>query len=118
MLPSSVKGSCSIEEMQPEDLLDAVRSTCDRLQSSPGQDAGSQLPGKGIVYDPLGVGHERFLEFTFQDISEAAAAKSDKDRDRHTTNALMNARRCLLCLVDQYLLRDALSYVKNAPQEE
>jgi hypothetical protein len=103
-MPVPIKGECSIEEMAPEDLLSAVRTVV------PGEETG-------ILYQPIGVGYERFLGFAVEDISQAAGVTVSADRDRHVTNALMSARRSLSCLVDQYLLRDALSYVKNPPTE-
>src|SRR4030095_8775566 len=99
-----MQGSCSVEELEPPDLLDAVRTV------SPGHETG-------ITHEPIGVGYERFLGFAIQDILQAREAPSPEDRERHATNALMNARRCLLCLTDQYLQRDAFSYVKDAPRE-
>jgi hypothetical protein len=65
---------------------------------------------------PLGLGYAVFLEWAVKDI-EAAADASHHQTTRFSVSALMNARRSLSCLVDQYLARDCFALCRDAPSE-
>jgi hypothetical protein len=65
----------------------------------------------------LGLGYEPFMRWSTQDIEAAACATNADQRMRFTVSALMNARRALSCLADQYLFRDGFVFCRDAPRE-
>src|SRR5207253_7357268 len=67
---------------------------------------------EGIIRNPIGLGHELFLNWALQDI-EASSLMTGGDRDRASVNAIMNARRALACLMDQYWQRDGFEFCYN-----
>lgn len=99
-----VDSVCHFEPVEPADLLSAVRSLTTR-------------GGSYLLHEPIGAGFETFLDWSLKDIEAAANAKDSGDRLRYATNAIMTSRRCLSCVVDQYLLRDGISLCKDAPRD-
>ena len=103
----SIKGTCQFESMDANDLFLAVET----LSSH------SSLCRMGVYHDKIGDGFERFLEWAIVDINTAAKDTILESQARLATNAVMNARRALSCLVDQYLLRDGFAFCKNPPRD-
>lgn len=87
-----------------EDALDPVE-----------QHAGG-LHATRMILQPIGVGHEPFLEWALKDVRLAGDAESAGKQARYSTSALMNARRALSCLVDEFLARDGYAYCMDAPK--
>lgn len=85
------------------DLLSAVRTN-------------TRLLSRTVLRMPqLGVGFETFLRWATEDVGTKIA---DPDQEtRFAVSALMNARRSLSCLMDQYLLRDGFNLCTDAPRE-
>jgi hypothetical protein len=65
----------------------------------------------------LGLGYEPFLKWSVQDIDTAATTTSPEQQVRFSVNAIMNARRSLSCLADQYILRDCFAFCSDVPRE-
>lgn len=96
---------CTFESLDPSDVVSAINTNSKPLSRT-------------IVRVPqLGIGYEPFLRWAVQD-AEAAAQTTDPDQQiRFSVSALMNARRSLSCLADQYLRRDGLAFCRNVPHE-
>lgn len=56
------------------------------------------------------------MDWAVCDIQIAMDSPLETDQVRHRANAMMNARRAVSCLVDQYLLRDGFARCKNPPR--
>lgn len=97
-----VQGTVNFEPVQPVDLLDAARSIEGR-------------GGEGRVVAAPGDGPDKPLGWAVSDIKLAGTADDRSDRDHLATNAILNARRALACLVDWYLRRDCFALCKDAP---
>ncbi len=100
----AVKPNVEFEELCPADLSSALRSL-----SWSGRD--------GLIHAPIGAGFECFLRWSVEDIEAAQVAGDNAVRARHSTNAVMSARRSLSCLVDQYLRRDGIAHCRDAPKD-
>lgn len=59
----------------------------------------------------------RFLAGRFRTVKAAAASTESDQQLRFSVSALMNARRSLSCLADQYLFRDCFAFCGDAPHE-
>src|SRR5260370_41079444 len=98
------KGTVIFEQIDPDDLPSGVNS----------------LGGDGaqsVFVDPPGnVDHQ--LGWAITEIISARNAGNLPDRERHSTNAVLAARRALACLVDWYITRDCFSLCKGAPKTE
>ncbi len=103
-MQQAVEPDCEFEELDPADLLSALRSM-------------TWTVGSLIIHDAIGAGFDRFLSWAVDDIHAAKVADDADSRARHATNAVMSARRCLSCLVDQYLMRDGIASCRNPPKE-
>ncbi len=90
------------EALHPDDVLSAVNA-----QSLPRWRSA-------VLLKPQGIGHQLLLDWAVADIDQARAA-TGQDQRRHATNAVLNARRALSCLVDEFLFRDAFNFCKDAP---
>jgi len=97
------QGNCNIENLHADDLLDALRT----LKGKDGTGVHVPAPGDGV---------EKLLGWSMNDIHTAAMCGDKEEQERHATNAVVNARRALACLVDWYLARDGFAYCKNAPK--
>jgi len=96
--------ACSFESLDPSDIALAISTNSKPLS-------------KTVVRVPqLGAGYEPFLRWAVQDI-EHAVASPEPEQMRFATSALMNARRSLSCLTDQYLLRDGFPFCKDRPSQ-
>jgi hypothetical protein len=95
---------CSFESLDPKDITSAIKTN------------KKQLSRNMVQVAPLGLGYTAFLEWAIQDI-EAAADANHHQKARFSVSALMNARRSLSCLVDQYLARDCFALCRDAPSE-
>ena len=96
---------CSFESLHPEDLAASIKTSSGRLSR--------QL----VSIAPLGLGYEQFLKWSIQDIDAASASANADQMMRYSVNALMNARRSLSCLADQYLVRDCFRFCRDVPRE-
>lgn len=96
----SLSPICSFEILDPKDIPSAIQSNS--------RNVSKQL----IRIAPLGLGYETFLKWAVQDIDAA----SGPETVRFSVNALMNARRSLSCLADQYLLRDCFTFCSDVPR--
>ncbi len=94
----------TFEKLDPSDLLTAISSF-------------PKLPCFHLVHKEVGIGYNTLLNWALSDLQSAEAASSGDDRLRFCVNSLMNARRALSCLADQYLLREAICFCKDAPKE-
>jgi hypothetical protein len=94
-----------IEDLDPKDLVSAAKTSSQNLRRT-------------ICHlQPLGAGFEAFLRWSLNDISAARQSPIADTQSRFCVNALMNARRALSCLVDQYLARDGFAFCSDAPSE-
>lgn len=98
----ALHGHCSFEDVSAADLLDAAGTL-------------RGLPGHGVYVSPPGNGVDRPLGWAVNEIAQAVVEPSPDDRDRLATDAVVNARRALACLVDWYLTRDGFVYCRDAP---
>src|SRR2546430_8314334 len=99
----AIKGTCEFEVLDTNDILSAIQTL-------------SGPPGAGLHHRRLGDGFERFLEWAIVDINAAAQGTNPESQARLATNAVMNARRALSCLVDQYLVRDGFAFCTKPPE--
>lgn len=90
----------SEQEIDPADLSSALQT----LKPS---------ERRSVTHEPIGLGHEKLLDWALYDIAEATKAGTADERLRASVNAVMHARRALSCLVDQYLQRDGFSFCKD-----
>lgn len=110
MQQSSGIANCTYEEIIFIDLLDA-------LKSLPFINDHSFFIPTNMTLNPPGDGVDNLTDWSLWDIYEAISLDlHGKDPKRNATNAVINARRSLACLVDWYLLRDGFSYCKNPPK--
>jgi hypothetical protein len=93
----------SFERLDPRDVVSAIKTSSTRLSSTV------------VRIAPLGLGYEPFLKWAVQDIEAAGMSADPNDRIRFSVSAVMNARRSLSCLADQYLLRDGYTFCRGAP---
>jgi|ERR1039458_2245862 uncharacterized protein YutE (UPF0331/DUF86 family) len=103
-MPSVLKPICSFESIDPMDLLSAVQTNT------------KLLPRTSVRLSQLGLGFETFLRWAKQDVETAKSSTDTDEETRFAVSALMNARRSLSCLIDQYLLRDGFNLCKDAPR--
>ncbi len=96
---------CKIESMDPKDLASAIQ-TIPKLR-----------PKTVIRITQLGLGYETFLKWAIQDIEATSATLVNDQKCRFSVSALMNARRSLSCLADQYLLRDGFIFCSDIPHD-
>jgi hypothetical protein len=103
---NAIRGTVHFESVDPRDLLDVARS----IEGKGG--------GTGAIYAPPGQGVDELLAWSMTDIQLARDQSDAKETGRCATNAVLNARRALACLVDWYLLRDGFSLCKDARRRE
>jgi hypothetical protein len=80
-------------EKPPDAILDGLRT----IKSG---------EGLGVIYSVLGCGHQTYLRWGKQELLLADKASDQDEIDRHKTNSILHAKRCIECLFDQYLRRD------------
>lgn len=64
---------------------------------------------------PPGDGVDKLLGWAIVDGKMSAQAQDINERERFASNAILNARRALACLVEWYLKRDCFLLCNNAP---
>lgn len=85
-----------------DDLFDAIASIAGRY-------------GQGVVVAPPGDGPDNPLSWSIQEVNRAGVETDTLERGKLCTNAMLNARRALACLVDWYVSRDLGELCKNPP---
>jgi len=93
----------TFEDLAPADLPSALGSL-------------PRLQYHYVIQPKVGIGYEIFLQWALNDVAEAGRIASGDECDRASVNAIMNARRALACLVDQYLQRDGFLLCKKPPR--
>lgn len=104
-MQASLTPLCSFEKLDARDLHSAIQTISKPLNRTV------------VRVSQLGLGFEAFLRWALQDVETASASPDLEEQRRFSVGALMNARRSLSCLVDQYLLRDGFSFCRDAPHE-
>ena len=105
-----INAKCTFEEIEAVDLIDAIKSLPFFKSNS------FFIPTNMTIASP-GDGVDYLIDWSMNDIYEAITQNEQgKDFKQNATNAVINARRSLACLVDWYLQRDGFSYCKNAPR--
>lgn len=105
MAQPSLTPEVEIEDLDPRDLVSAAESSPEKLART------------ACHLQPLGLGFETFLRWSLEDVSAAGKSPAGDTQLRFCANALVNARRALSCLVDQYLARDGFTFCSDAPRE-
>jgi hypothetical protein len=95
---------CCFETLDPRDIASAIGTSRPRSRAV-------------IRVGALGLGYEAFLRWSVKDIKDAASNTDPDQQVRFSVNALMNARRALSCLAEQYLLRDGFAFCRDVPRE-
>jgi hypothetical protein len=96
---------CTFENLDPDDIASAIK-------------ASSKLRSRTLVrIVKLGLGYEPFLRWSLQDVEDAAECTDPDQQMRFSVSAVMNARRSLSCLADQYLSRDGFAFCRDVPTE-
>src|SRR5438045_3627786 len=103
-MTNSMTPVVAFEELDPADLSSALGSL-------------TRLRRWCVTQPKVGIGYESFLRWALRDIEEADSARSGDDCERASVNAVMNARRALSCLIDQYLQRDGFRFCQRPPRE-
>jgi len=94
-----------VESATAPDLLDGVNSI----------NISTRSAGVGTILPPPGKGPDVPLAWAIQEVATASHAADRTEVERQCTNAVVNSRRALACLVDWYLERDLARYCKNPP---
>lgn len=102
MTTKRIKPDCRTEIATAGDILDGL----DTLKGRSGQ---------GTVLRPPGRGPDEPLKWAISEVTAAAQAEEEAEISKLCTNAVMNSRRALACLVDWYIDRDLAKYCKNPP---
>jgi hypothetical protein len=95
---------CNFETVSAPDVLSGLNTLNGRY-------------GQGIIVQPPGDGPDKPLNWAIQEIITAADAPTKEERERLSTDAMLNSRRALACLVDWYLERDLINCCKNPPSD-
>ncbi|MBP9144030.1 MAG: hypothetical protein KBI44_06075 [Thermoanaerobaculia bacterium] len=106
MAPAHAAPRTTIEVLDPADALTAVESN-----------SADQFSRTTTFMEPQGCDFSVFVEWAILDVNAAAALPDGKDKARFLVSALMNARRGLSNLVDQYLRRDGFAFCSDAPRD-
>lgn len=93
-----------IESATATDLLDGVNSIKITCRS-----------GNGSFIPPPGKGPDVPLAWAIQEVTAAAHTEDSAEVEQLCTNAIMNSRRALACLVYWYIERDFACYCKDPP---
>lgn len=82
-------------------------------------DVARSIRGSGrmsVKISAPGIGVDELLAWSLKDVELARGARGTSDESRCATNAVMNGRRALACLIDWYLQRDCFDLCADAPQ--
>lgn len=101
----SLKPVCSFESLDPDDIASVIKTN-----STPLSRTVVRITGLGLGYEP-------FLKWSVQDVEDAAACTDPDQQMRFSVSAVMNARRSLSCLADQYLSRDGFAFCRDGPSD-
>lgn len=102
MPQKQLTAKCEFEIAAADDLFDAIESIAGRY-------------GQGVVVAPPGAGPDNPLSWSIQEVNRAGVETDMLEREKLCTNAVLNARRALACLVDWYVSRDLAELCKNPP---
>lgn len=105
MKPTPIRPVCDFETVSAADVLSGLNT----LKGRHG--------GQGIIVPPPGDGPDKPLNWAIQEVINAAVAPTKEERERLSTNAMLNSRRALACLVDWYLERDLINRCKKPPSD-
>ncbi len=94
--------ACQFDPVSAEDLIDGIGTLSGRY-------------GQGVIVPAPGDGPDGPLSWAIQDVSQAALKTDAAEQAKLCTNAVLNARRALGCLVDWYVARDFGTLCKNPP---
>jgi uncharacterized protein YutE (UPF0331/DUF86 family) len=97
------RANCRYENVSATNLIDGLSTL-------------SGTAGCGVSVPSPGDGPDSPLEWSIRDVIEAVThADAPKEQARLCTNAIINARRALGCLVDWYVQRDLANKCKTPP---
>lgn len=102
MPQESLVAECHFEYASGDDLVDAIHTVAGRC-------------GQGVIVPPPGNGPDNPLAWSIQEVNRAGMEADKTEREKLCTNAMLNARRSLACLVDWYVSRDLADRCKNPP---
>jgi uncharacterized protein YutE (UPF0331/DUF86 family) len=94
---------CEFETASAADVLDGLGTVTGRC-------------GEGVILPAPGDGPDTHLAWAIQEVSGALNILDKQEQRKLCTNAIINARRALACLVDWYLERDLAMYCQNPPK--
>jgi hypothetical protein len=93
---------CEFETVSASEVLDGLATVAGRY-------------GRGVIVPAPGDGPDTHLGWAIQDVS-GALTLNKQEQQKLCTNAIINARRALACLVDWYLKRDLAIYCEKPPK--
>ncbi len=102
MTAKRITPDCHLETATAGDLIDGLHTV-------------SAKYGRGAILPPPGTGPDTPLGWAIQEVTAAAKTSDEAEVERLCTNAVMNGRRALACLVDWYIDRDLAKFCKNPP---
>lgn len=102
MSQKQLLAECRFDPVSAEDLIDGIGTLSGRY-------------GQGVIVPAPGDGPDAPLSWAIQDVSQAALKTDAAEQAKLCTNAVLNARRALGCLVDWYVARDFGTLCKNPP---
>lgn len=102
MNTKQIRADCRIEAATVADLID-------------GLDTVGGRSGQGVLLQPPGQGPDAPISWAISEVTAAAQTTAKAVRKQLCTNAVLNARRALACLVEWYIDRDLARHCKNPP---
>jgi len=102
MTPRRIEPKYQIEAATAAGLIDGLNTIGGRS-------------GQGAILPPPGNGPDEALGWAIQEVTAAAQTSDGAELKKLCTNAVMNSRRALACLVDWYIDRDLAKYCRNPP---
>jgi hypothetical protein len=97
-----ISAGCEFEAASAADILDGLGTLSGRA-------------GQGVMIPAPGDGPDKPLSWSIQEVTNAFQIQAGPDRDRLCTNAVLNSRRALACLVEWYVERDLGKFCRNPP---
>lgn len=104
MKPRPITPICDFESVAPEDILSGLTTL-------------TGISGHGVFISPPESGPDKPLNWAIQEVINARNVLTEEERERLCTNAVLNSRRALACLVDWYVERDMLNRCKKPPSD-